>query len=97
MSQIHKEPSPLSGQTVKIKTKGALFNCDNEEQEYRVEDWYDRVNGMSWMESNGNMACMSYAVRVGTNGDFDMMFSDEVLYGKVGAFGHLVHVSEIVE
>lgn len=85
---IHASPSPLAGKTVKLKPEVA-------EQlggvEYRVEDWWDRVSGQSWGMSAGNPAALNYAVRIAAVGPLD----DSVLYGKVGWFGHLVHVTEI--
>jgi hypothetical protein len=80
---IHEEPSPLAGQTVALKEGG---------HEYRVEDWWDRVGGQSWMDMAGNPACLNYAVRSAKEG---LPIDDQVLYGKIGAFGHLIHVSEI--
>lgn len=57
-----------------------------------VEDWWDRVAGMSWMVCDGNPACLLYAMRAGFS---DLPTDDEVIYGKVGPYGHLVHVSEL--
>lgn len=68
---MHKEMSKLAGKTVKI-VKGEFAG-----QEYRVEDWWDRVYGKSWMDSNGNPAALEYALR-------KVPFDDEVLYGKIG-------------
>jgi len=90
---IHQDPSPLAGKTVRIKSHvknrqspdfgGSLF---------RVEDWHDRVAGESWQVCEGNPACLVYSLRFYDN---PLPMDDEVLYGKVGAFGHLVHVTEI--
>lgn len=85
---IHKEPSPLAGQAVKIKSDALHLGG----QEYRVEDWWDRVGGDSWMNGTGIPACHQYAARGGMS---SVPCDDEVLYGKIGALGHLVHVSEI--
>ncbi|PQM51799.1 hypothetical protein C5U48_12790 [Mycolicibacter virginiensis] len=60
--------------------------------EYHVEDWWDRLAGGSWMFADGNPAAMAYAVRSAFKG---LPIDNEVLYGKVGALGYLVHVSEI--
>lgn len=46
------------------------------------------------MSADGNPACMNYAIRAGFS---DLPTDDEVLYGKIGGFGHLVHISEIEE
>lgn len=86
----HSEASPLAGQTVTIKT-GEFAG-----QEYRVEDYWDRITGGSWMFAAGNPACIQYAIRTGM-AENPPPLDDEVLYGKIGALGHLVHVSEIEE
>lgn len=68
---------------------------DMGQHEYVVEGYWDdpNIGGKSWMWSNGNIACMNYGMRSGLKG---LPVDDEVLYGKIGAFGYLVHVSEIV-
>ena len=81
---IHDQPHPLAGQTVKL-TNG---------QEYRLEDWVDRLAGKSWMVCDGNPACLIYAVH---SAQADLPTDDEVVYGKVGAMGVLCHVSELAE
>ena len=87
----HTEPHPLAGQTV-------LISNDADEiggEEFVVEDYWDRITGKSWMISDGNPACIHYAMRIGFQ-EKQVPTDDEVLYGKVGFFGKLVHVSEIV-
>jgi hypothetical protein len=92
----HSESHPHAGQTVKIRdgvtdplqgavVAGALF---------RVEDWWDVCSGKSWMVSDANPAALHYAMRTGLS-DGSVPLDDEVLYGKIGSFGHLVHLSEI--
>ena len=94
---MHTEPSALAGTTVKIKAGVKHFQVpDFGGAEYRVEDWWDRVGGKSWMDCNGNPACMVYAVRSGF-ADPPIPTDNEVLYGKIGYYGHLVHISEIEE
>jgi hypothetical protein len=83
-----RERSPLAGQTVTIRADVAEIGG----QEYRVEDWWQNVYGGSWMDANGNPAALNYALRAGFAG---LPTDNEVLYGKVGPFGHLVHISEI--
>lgn len=61
--------------------------------EYQVEDWWDRVSGKSWTDSDGNPAALEYAFRAGAT---NLPIDDEVLYGKIGSLGHLVHISEVV-
>ncbi|MBM0275137.1 hypothetical protein [Micromonospora tarensis] len=83
-----RDRSPLAGQTVTIRADVAVLGG----QEYRVEDWWQNVYGGSWMTADGNPAAMKYGFRAGLAG---LPLDDEVLYGKVGPLGHLVHVSEI--
>lgn len=91
---IHPEPHPLAGKTVTISdsavdsVQGAVVSG----AQYKIEDWWDRVGGKSWSEMNGNPGCLHYAFRAEANG---LPADDEVVYGKIDAFGHLVHVSEI--
>lgn len=87
--KIHSEPSPLKGETVTVKFPGS-----DDTFEYVVEDYWDRVYGDSWMWAEGNPAALNYAMRVYQQG---LPLDDEVLYGKIGAFGHLIHVSEVVQ
>lgn len=82
---IHENASPLAGKTVRI-AGGRLAGSD-----YVVEDWWDRVAGRSWMHCDGNPACLEYAVASRTPID------NEVLYGKVGGAGKLIHISDIGE
>ena len=86
----------LSGKTVKIKNGfNDPFNGTIEAgTEYHVEDYWDTLTGESWMFSNGNPACMNYAVRSAKAG---LPLDNNVLYGKIGAFGFLVHTSEVEE
>lgn len=87
---MNKESHPLAGKTVVIARgdlKGKIF---------RVEDYWDKLTGRSWGESQGNPACIIYAMRTGLQ-KFEVPSDDEVLYGKIGSLGHLVHVNEIGE
>lgn len=88
---MHNEPHPLAGQTVKVKTTGH-FQIGDGPHEFRIEDWWDRLLGKSWMDCDGNPAALIYGIRSELS---DLPLDDEVVYGKVGRFGHLVHVSEI--
>lgn len=90
---IHQEPHPLAGQTVKIKD-GVIDPAQGlvlPGAEYRIEDWWDRVSGESWMTSYSNIAALQYAIRSAKN---DLPLDDNVVYGKIESLGHLVHVSE---
>lgn len=82
----HKQPHELSGKVVTIKSG------QHSGKEYRVEDYWDRVGGGSWMNATGNPACLIYAMRSATD---RLPLDNEVLYGKIGGAGHLVHVSEV--
>lgn len=94
-AMIHEKESELAGKTVKLKegfTHPQMKDIDVSKVEYRVEDWWDRVYGKSWMFAQGNPACIIYAVRTA---EAKLPIDDEVLYGKIGAFGHLIHINEI--
>ena len=86
---IHIEPSKLKNQTVVVKENDNLPGG-----EFRVEDWWDRVSGKSWAHSANNIAATNYALRLVRT---KLPMNDEVLYGKIGHLGYLVHMSEIKE
>ena len=89
----HIEKSPFAGETVRIKE--GITHPQFEKfggAEYEVEDWWDKISGGSWMFAQGNPACLVYAMRSAFAG---LPTDDEVLYGKIGFFGHLVHISGI--
>lgn len=85
---IHQVKHPMAGKTVTIKS-GNLKG-----HPYTIEDWHDRVIGQSWRTAVGNPACLQYAARIGSQ-EFHVPSNDNVVYGKIGAFGYLVHVSEL--
>ena len=85
---MHNEDHPLAGKTVIIKS-GSMSGA-----EYRIEGWWDKLTGGSWGNAQGNPAALKYAFRGATD---NLPMDDEVLYGKVGLLGHLVHASEIGE
>ena len=91
---IHTEKHQAAGKVVLIKdtvgpdTNGQVLAG----QEYHIEDWWDRVGGQSWMVTKNNPACMLYAMRSGLA---DLPCDNEVVYGKIGGLGHLIHVSEL--
>lgn len=97
---IHSDPHPLAGQTVTLRCRthgnGAADNLTPriDGQEYQVEDWWDRVTGGSWMTADGNPAALQYAIRSGLNGILPT--DNDVVYGKVGGLGFIVHASELV-
>lgn len=86
----HAKPFEGAGKTFAIDIKGI------DGDEIRVEDWWDRVSGGSWMTAEGNPAALTYAMRTGLSCP-EVPTDDEVVYGKVGPYGHLVHVSELGE
>ena len=89
---IHNKPAPFAGQTVRLKDSFEHPQFDIAGAEFHVEDWWDRVAGKSWMFCDGNPGCLVYALRSGLA---QLPLDNEVLYGKVGGLGHLIHVSEI--
>lgn len=96
MPIIHSEPSPLAGKTVRLRPDYHHPEIEDASNLYIViEDWWDRIAGKSWMDCNGNPAALLYAMRTGFS-SYRVPINNEVLYGKVGCFGHLVHVSEII-
>jgi len=95
---MHTEISPLAGKTVKIKKNVCHHQFpDFGGSEIRIEDWWDRAIGKSWMDCEGNPGCMAYALRIGLAGR-NVPYDDEVLYGKrKDGLGSLVHESELEE
>jgi hypothetical protein len=90
---MHEQPSKYAGKMVRIKPEVKHFQVPSfGRSEFRVEDWWDRVSGRSWREANWNPAAAVYGFRAGMAA---LPKDDEVLYGKVGSYGHLVHISEI--
>jgi hypothetical protein len=91
----HTEPHPLARQTVTLNEKAVDAAGEVVAgTELVVEDWWDALTGKSWMFSDGNPAALKYAMRTGMSGG-SIPLDDEVVYGKIGSFGHLVHVSEL--
>ena len=82
MSTIHTAPFD-----------GAYKTFSWQGQPFRVEDWWDRIYGESWMWSKDNPAALKYAMRTIATGIPD---DNEVVYGKdPHGLGHLVHISEL--
>jgi hypothetical protein len=61
-------------------------------REFRIEDWWDHLTGASWTETAGVPAALRYAFRALVK---DLPVNDDVIYGKIGSLGYLVHVSEV--
>lgn len=97
---MHTESHPLAGQTVLLKTSTSPATHQPDEPaeniEFRIEDWWDKLTGGSWKYADGNPAALKYALRIGLS-DNPPPADDEVVYGKIGAFGHIVHTSELGE
>ena len=89
---IHQETHPMAGKTVKLKEGIDHPQFELSGADFWVEDWWDRVTGGSWMFADGNPAAMIYGMRSGVAG---LPTDNEVIYGKFGGLGVLVHVSEI--
>ena len=90
---MHEVPHPFSRKTVRIKKEVTHPQFPNfGGSELLLEDWWDRVAGKSWMYCDGNPACLVYAMR--TSGK-NVPIDDEVVYGKMYSYGHLVHVTEL--
>ena len=88
-----------AGKTVKVKDgvgKGLQVD-DMSGMDFVIEDWCENVLGVSWMQANGNPAAMEYAIRSAINGSNNNvpLFSNDVVYGKIGGFGHLFHINEL--
>lgn len=98
MPVVHAEPHPLAGRTVRVRLAAPLIDLKGVTAgvvELRLEDWWDRVGGGSWTAADGNAACMAYAIRSGFARP-PIPVDDDVVYGKVGPYGHLVHASELL-
>lgn len=86
----HIPASDLAGKTVKIRADVPSYGG----ADYVVEDWFVNVSdGIPWKDASarGNIACIQYAARSHNRVPDD----DRVLYGKIGPFGHLIHISEV--
>lgn len=95
-----RERFKYAGETVKIKNGvGKGFQVgDMSGMDFIIEDWCENVIGCSWMNANGNPAALEYAMRHSLYGDNNNvpMFSNDVVYGKIGSLGHLLHINELI-
>ena len=91
---VHQAPHPLAGQKVRIGVgvSDAGQNAVVEGAVLEIVDWWDRVSGRPWGETERFPACICYAMRAAGN---RIPPDDEVVYGKIDGMGHIVHVSEI--
>ena len=93
---MHDASHPLAGKTVILNEKaqdphrGMVVSG----AEFRIDDWVDHagMGGKSWMTMDGNISAMLYGMRAGLSG---LPTDNEVVYGHIGALGHMVHVSEL--
>jgi hypothetical protein len=90
---LFDKPHPLAGKFVTLELKGMHPQLEGKEK-YRIEDWWIRVAGKSWMDCVGNPACLLYAMH---SAYAKLPDDDYVVYGKVGPFGHLIHITELGE
>ena len=94
-----REKFKYAGKTVKIKdgVGHGTQEYDMSGMDFTIEDYCENVIGCSWMNAIGNPAALEYAVRIALYGGNNGVstFSNNVLYGKVGMFGHLFHVNEL--
>ena len=91
MTTAHNAPHPHAGETVQVRTE---LHTGMYSGEAVLEDWWDRVAGMSWRESVGNPAALQYALKAGMQ---NLPLDDEVVYVKINSRGHLLHASELVD
>ena len=88
-----RDEHPQKGRDVVVYPKYEIQNLV-EGAVFTLEDWWENVSGTSWRLSAGNPAALQYAARSGMAGLPD---DDEVVYGKIGHLGYLVHISELGE
>lgn len=83
---------PGVGLGIEVKTERDLSGL-----EFEIEDWCENVIGCSWMEADGNPAALEYAIRTALHGKKNNVpiFSNDVVYGKIGPFSHLFHLREL--
>ena len=89
--------SPYAGCLLKTKPdvgKDPFGGMELGNREFCVEDWWENVVGRSWMVSDGNIAAMTYGLRIGLRKG-EVPIDNEVLYGKIDGLGYLFHVSEL--
>lgn len=67
--------------------------------DFEVEGNWKELTGKSWGDSDGNLACLVYAFRIGSSilNERPVPMDDNVLYGKINGLGFLVHETEILD
>lgn len=76
------------------KAKDPLRMAVVSKAHFTVEGKWKDLTGKSWMFSDGNPACLHYAMRIVLG---NMPIDNNVYYGKIDGLGHLVHATEIGE
>lgn len=92
---IHEKRHALCGRLVYLRNPIEDPMTGQMVGRIEVEDWWDRVAGYGWQESesHGNIAARVYGVRAEVHG---LPLDDNVVYGyDDGGFGHLIHTLEI--
>lgn len=89
---MSRDRHPLAGKTVKLKL--AAESDIKTGDDFRVEDWWENVGGSRMTETAGNPAVFKAMMRTMNT---PVYMNDNVVYGKVGHFGHIVHESELGE
>lgn len=59
-----------------------------------TEGLWHELTGKSWMHTDGNLACIGYAIR---SRSAHLPTDDKVHYVHIGNLGYLVHESELFE
>lgn len=90
---MHSTPHPLTGKTVLLNEHCVPDHRDMVKpgREFEIEGWWDTLTGGSWMTATGNWAATHYAMRSAHGLPLD----NEVVYGKIGNRGNIIHVSEL--
>lgn len=84
----HKRALSLVGKTVTIvrgEYRGKIF---------KVQDYWDRLTGLSWIIARGNSTCLDYGRRVDKE---NLPMDNEVLFGHIGHRSLLMHVSDLID
>ena len=90
-----RESHELAGKTVRLNLAAEAPNLQTTAT-FRVEDWFENVVGMGWKSAKdtGNWAAKNYGLRAKIGG---LPQDNDVVYGKVGGLGHIIHISELGE
>jgi hypothetical protein len=81
----HPQKHPLAGRTVRV----SIFDQD---EDFYVYDWFDRVFQAFWLSKAGGRSAQNYAKHAGFKG---LPLDNEVVYGRVGKWGTIVHATEL--